>query len=323
MKPALTEKVRKTAEDQGGVITLAQAYEAGLSDHQVRWQLSTRNWVSAGRGVFRVGAAKETWLQRVWIACLESDGVASHQTAGQLFRLDGVGKNFRQLHVTVSFESKRKSTKTKVKRSRTLVDSHISKGDGVPRTSLARTLIDLAGVLTEENLAIALDSGLRLEGDLRQWIGRVLGEMPKKGLRGIGPLKKMIAETATAVDSALEVKLRRLLKRAGLPDPTPHYPVFDEGRFITWLDFAWGQNDPPVALMAHGVAFHHDTPQWNRDNWQVRKLNSLGWRVVPCSHKDIVETGDELVRDIKRMLEGYKQPAAPKAVLYERYEMPP
>jgi hypothetical protein len=46
----------------------------------------------------------------------------------------------------------------------------------------------------------------------------------------------------------------------------------------------------------------------------------MGWRVVPCSHDDVVKNGAELVADIRRMLAGYKAPPEPKVVLYERYE---
>ncbi|MFT3836075.1 MAG: type IV toxin-antitoxin system AbiEi family antitoxin domain-containing protein [Myxococcaceae bacterium] len=310
-------KIHEVADGQWGLVTLAQALKSGMTEGMVRGQVASGSWERAGFGIYRIGAGPLRWTQRIWIACLETGGVASHRTAGQLHGLDGVGRNFKQIEVMVYFDSKRTASKAKVRRSRTLVDKHIKNPGGVPRTNLARTLIDLAGVLDEEDLALAYDSACRQRDGFRLWLRDVLAKMPRKGVKGRAALMNLIDENATVVESALEVKFRRLAKRAGLPAAIPQYDIFDDEEFITRVDFAWPDNDPPVALLGHGKAFHHDTPQWNLDNAHVRKLNAIGWRTAPCSYEDIVEHGEDLVGDIRRMLSGYQQPRAPKVVVYE------
>ena len=46
-------------------------------------------------------------------------------------------------------------------------------------------------------------------------------------------------------------------------------------------------------------------------------MNALGWRLVPCSYEDVMERSDELIRDIKRDLEGYIQKPPPRVEVYE------
>jgi hypothetical protein len=46
-------------------------------------------------------------------------------------------------------------------------------------------------------------------------------------------------------------------------------------------------------------------------------MNALGWRLVPCSYEDVMERSDELIRDIKRDLDGYIQKPPPRVEVYE------
>jgi hypothetical protein len=165
-------------------------------------------------------------------------------------------------------------------RSRTLDDRHAAKRAGVPRTNLARTIIDLAEVLEPKTLELAFDSALRQQADLRSWVLRVMKEWPRNGHRGLMTLDALLAERGAALDSALEVKVRRLIRSAGLPAPKAGVDVVDGAPFIAKLDFAWPTNSPRVALMAHGAKFHGNTQRWRRDLEQVSALSGLNWRVV-------------------------------------------
>ncbi len=306
----LKRRIAKLAGQQAGLVTRAQALEAGMSEGQIRAELAAGRWEPVGTSVYRVVGTPESWEQRVWAACLETRGVASHRTAGWIWQLDGLGRRPpNEVEVLVAFENKRTSDGAHVRRSRTLLPTHVAKRGGIPRTNLARTLLDLSEVLEADALEQAFDSALRLQPDLRSWLKRMLRPLPRRGHTGIGNLLPLLEDTARAVDSALEVKLRRLLRAAKLPAPQAGVDVVEDGLHVAKLDFAWPRNRPRVALMAHGARWHGNTKRWKRDLAQASQLTGLGWRVVQCSAEDVERHPEVLVENLRRALAGFDAPA--------------
>jgi hypothetical protein len=219
--------------------------------------------------------------------------------------LDGVGGSApRELEVIVALDNKCQAGGAKVRRSRTLLPSHVSKVRGPPRTNLARTLIDLSEQLDFEDLELAFGSAQRQQRDFREWLRRVMKPIPRRGHRGIANLDVLLEERDVAVDSALEVRVRRLLKSARLPMPVTGHPVFDDQVHVVRLDFAWPNNKPRVGLMAHGARWHNDTKRWKRDLKQVSRLSGMGWRVVQCTYDDVTKDSEQLLVDLRRALGG-------------------
>ena len=303
-------KLASFARAQTGLITLEQASKAGLTVRQCNRLVATGRWEQVARGLYRVAGVAESWEHRVWAACLATRGWASHRTAGWLHGLDGLGRAPpRELEVVVEYRSNRRSPDARVRRSRTLSPSHLSKAAGIPRTNLPRTLIDLAEVLDAKSLELAFDSALRRVADLRPWLRRLLGAMPANGHRGIASLAVLLDDTERAVDSALEVKLRRLLKTARLPAPLTGLDVVEDGVHVANVDFAWPHNKPRVALMAHGNRYHANTWRWRRDLEQATQLTALGWRVLQCSMDDLTQRPAKLVLSVRRALAGFEAAA--------------
>jgi hypothetical protein len=121
-------------------------------------------------------------------------------------------------------------------------------------------------------------------------------------------LDALLAERGAALDSALEVKVRRLLRSAGLPSPTAGVDVVDGAQFIARLDFAWPRNRPRVALLAHGAKYHGNTQRWRRDLEQVSALSGLNWRVVQTTTEEVERRPEQLVVNLRRALAGYDPP---------------
>ena len=299
------------ARAQAGVLTLKQAQKAGLSRRVCERLVAQGEWERIGVGVCRLAGSSPSWEQRVWAACLETGGAASHRSAGWLLGLDGIGRHApREVEVVVPHGNKRSARDAVVHRSRSLLPAHLSKRPGLPMTNLPRTLIDLAEVLDAEDLGLAFDSALRQAPDLRRWLGRLLKAMPAKGRAGIGELAALLDEKTTAVDSALEVKLRRLLKNARVPQPIAGFEVRDDDWPVAKVDFAWPKNAPPVALWVHGARWHANTKRWRRDLAQVSQLSGLGWRVVQGTYDDVARQPDALLRNLRRALAGLETPGS-------------
>ncbi len=298
----------RVAAAQAGVFTVLQAKAAGISPWECRRRASQGLWVDVGHGIYRVAGAAQSWHQSVWIACLETRGLASHRTAGRLWGLDGLDRAAPAIEVVVPMKSGRTSRGALVHHSRSLLDSHRYRGSGIPRTHLPRTLLDLSEVLGAEDLAQAVASAIRRSPYVLPWLRRMLDELSTRGHRHVNTLRDLISGEYRSVDSAFEVRLRRWMRGVGLPLPVTGYKVHDGKRIFAKLDFAWPDNYPRVALMAQSIRWHGNTTRWKIDMTQSTQLSALGWRVLQCSVDDIRHNADWLLRSLRRALAGFESP---------------
>lgn len=303
-QPSIAERFDAVAQKQHGLITLEQAREVGITDDQAGRLIEQGFWRRVSHGIYRTAGAPQTWEQRVWIACLETDGVASHLSAGYLWRLDGLPRwPPRRPEILLRHDNRRLSDFAKVRRSRSLCDEHIFKGDGLPRTNLARTVIDLADVLTPKAFSAAFYSALRQVEDLRPWIRRLLETMPR-GRRhpGRAKLDELVADSSPALDSAFEVKIRQLMRDHGIPEASTGHSVTDDNGYEVKLDFAWPEHRPPVGLLAHGKRFHLEQYKWDNDIDQSSGLSVMRWIVLQCTYKQVTEKPALFIRRVRRAL---------------------
>jgi very-short-patch-repair endonuclease len=94
------------------------------------------------------------------------------------------------------------------------------------------------------------------------------------------------------LESALEVRMRRLFGRIGLR-PEPQLSVWDEHGEMR-IDFAFMFERLAVETM--GKKSHEGEANLERDSRRAMRLNALGWTVVPV-------TWDMLEEDTKRALQ--------------------
>ncbi|MFT3842446.1 MAG: type IV toxin-antitoxin system AbiEi family antitoxin domain-containing protein [Myxococcaceae bacterium] len=295
-------KYASVARRQAGVFSLSQATAKGLSRKFIHEQVAANVLTHLGRGVYCVNGVPSTFELRVWAACLEANGFASHRTAGWVWGLDGLGATAPELlEVVVPLQSHRKAKGTRVRRSRTLAPDHIYDAKGPPRTNVARTLIDLSEILGPDELELAFDSALRRVRVFRPWITTLLAGLPTRGHRNIKRLLELVRSDEPALESAFEVQLRQLMRRSGIPTPTCQYRVREQGRIIARLDFAWPQLTRPVALLAHGFRWHGKRKRWKYDLQQVSALNRLGWCVIQCTTEALADSS-ELLADLRAVL---------------------
>jgi len=148
--------------------------------------------------------------------------------------------------------------------------------DGVPVTAPARTLIDLAAVLTEYGLERALDEALmrRLlrERDLRSAIDR------SRNRAGAGRLRALIGEGLGkgATRSEAERLFRRIVRAAELPAPEFNQPV---GPYTP--DALWREHRLVVELDSyrfHGARVPFETDRVRDADLTAYKVLRFTWR---------------------------------------------
>ena len=195
-----------------------------MTKKATRVRVERGQWASPVRGVLLVAGSPDTWRQRLMIAVLASDGVASHRAAAALHQLDG----FPEGVVEVSVRAGRMPRVPGVVLHRVaLLDSQdVTEVDGIPVTNVARTLCDLGAVVSDDRVEQALDDALRREFSQR-WIEEALARVDRPGPSGTASLRRVLARPDRAgalPDSGFERLVERLVAAAGLRHPSVSTP---------------------------------------------------------------------------------------------------
>ena len=246
--------VARIATRQHGVVSHAQAIDAGMSRSAISRRVDAGRWVRVLPRVYRIGGAPATGRQGMMAATLWAGDAAllSHRAAGVLWDLDGVKAS--RLEVTAPKRLRSGVVLAHRGSPIPLIDRRVV--DAIPVTSVTRTLIDFAGVLDRDALELALEDALRRGLTNRARIRHRLRELEGHGRRGCGGLRELVEDGRgrPPSGSAPEVRLRRLLVRAGLPRPVTQYEIRDRGRLVARVDLAY----PDLR-----IAIEFDSERWH------------------------------------------------------------
>lgn len=290
-------ELARLAGKQHGLMTHEQATSAGLSRAALSRLVRRGVWQRVRPRVFRRAAASQTDEQAVLAVLLWAGegAVASHRSAAQLLGVD-LGKG--AIEVTTPPGISRKLPGVIFHRSNAMEEADLRLLRGIPVTAGARTIIDLASTLDEEALAIAVEEAWRKEIAAPDWVARRLKELGLQG-RQTGALSEILADCRarkTPLESALEVRFWRLLKRAQLPLPNPAYEFRDDFGQPFHVDFAYPAHH--LAIECDGYATHGTREAFENDRLRAARLVALGWRVMPVtwSQLDVLRGADVVKR---------------------------
>jgi very-short-patch-repair endonuclease len=295
----LDRSVARLAARQHGLFTRAQARALGARDDEIDRRIGAGRWELALPAVLRVAGVPVGETQRHAAAALwcAPDGLLSHHTAASRYALDAIGRDAR-LHVLVpSARALSRQPGLLVHRTAVLapVDRYVV--DGIPVTSPARTIIDLAASLHAEALEAAFESARRAGLLTATQLARRFESLGGKGRAGSGKVRALLEHAAgVPTGSRLEVRVARALRRSGLPAPVRQHTVAtaDGGRHR--LDFAWP--DRRVGLECDGFAWHGDHLRWKRDRRRTASIEALGWRLVFVTWDDVTRRVEEMLHRV-------------------------
>ena len=171
--------------------------------------------------------------------------------------------------------------------------------DGFPATRPERTLLDTAAVLPIDRAGLALDDALRRGLTSLAKLRRALQAEGGSGRDGTAAMRLLLAvrdEADAEVESALEMRLMRLLRRAGAPTPVPQHEVRDRGRLVARLDFAYPELR--LGIETHGYRWHAGRSRWQRDIRRENRLKQLGWVVLVYTWDDVVGDGGRVADEV-------------------------
>jgi very-short-patch-repair endonuclease len=287
--------VGELAARQYGVISLTQALALGITRSAVKRRVAAQQWETLLPGVYRIRGAPVTYRQRLIAATLWAgpSSAASHRSAAVLHQLDGVRAGPPE--ITVPDGRTARSDCVLVHRTVALPEVDRGEVDGIPVTSAARAVIDLAADLDDELLLAAVESGFRMGLYRASFLSWRLDELGGPGRSGSGRLRGLLEERgrgAAALQYRLEVKTWRLLVASVHPRPQRQHPVRIDGTTYR-LDFAWP--DHRVAVECEGFDPHGGRAAFARDRRRLANLVSQGWRVIPVTWADVTQRPDGVV----------------------------
>src|SRR6187200_560840 len=151
-KSGSRREVAEVATAQGGAVSLDQLREAGVSTRNASHLASDGRIHRIHRGVYTIGHRSITRRTHLRAALLTGGegAVLSHGTAAAVHRL--WDKPPHLIDVTVPVEAGRKVDGVRCRRCRYPEPEEIVVGDGIACTTIARTLVDLAGIVGLDTL---------------------------------------------------------------------------------------------------------------------------------------------------------------------------
>lgn len=304
--PRVDEAIAALASKQLGLITWEQALSAGATPSMIQHRLDTGRWRRMHRGVYRLAGLPGSMLQNlkaVTLACQWA--VASHRAAGGLWQFP----DFRpQLEITVPRAHRFRHPEIIVHRTIDLPGADITRVQGIPVTSPARTLIDLGAVVSTDVVEEALDDALRRNLVTLRRLSWKLRDPATSKRPGSAAIRSILADRNTdkaPTGSVLETRILRMFRAKGLPEPTRQHQIWEKGRLRAVIDFAYP--DHQVAIEVDGLRHHSGRIQWERDLARQNYLSSLGWRVFRVTFSDLVAGGKDVcaaITSVLSLLEG-------------------
>jgi predicted transcriptional regulator of viral defense system len=262
----LPEQLVELAEFQQGVITLQQAYGAGLTRGAIRARVDGGRWQRVHPGVFAVFSGQPGRVALLWAAVLWAGPGAtlSHHTAAELHGL--APRSAQLLHVTVPADRRvRRVPGLVIHRSaRILVARHPAQSP--PRTRVEETVLDLAqGARTFDDALgwVSAACGGRLTTP--QLVGAAMSQRAR--LRFRAALEMAIGDISDGVHTVLEHRYLRNVERPhGLPRAERQFRVV-RGSRSEYRDALY--KEYLVAVETDGRLAHPAQARWwdaHRDN---------------------------------------------------------
>ena len=226
------------------------------------------------------------------LACGES-ALLSHASAAQLWGL--LSSSTHRIDVTTG-RPPEGHPGIVLHRSRRIHAEDRASPEGIPVTSVARTLLDLAETVPRRRLDRALEQSERLGlFDLRA-VERLIAR--SRGRHGLRPLTAALRDyrPPAFTRSELERRFLQLCADAGLPRPAAN--LFIAGAEV---DMSWPDHRLAVELDGHDS--HRTRAAFERDRVRDAALQLAGYRVLRVTHRRLEAEPTEVIGALLRLLD--------------------
>jgi very-short-patch-repair endonuclease len=273
-----------------------QLLELGIGRGAVERRVAMGRLHRVHRGVYAVGHRVLDWrgvLMAAVLACGPGT-LLSHRGAARLWGIRP--DSSRVVDVTVVGCGRRRRPGIGVHGVRALDPRDVTALDGIPVTTLPRTLLDLAEVAPTDRVARAIEEAERKRIFDRRALEELLERSP--GRRGRRPLHSLLADSGPiepATREELERRFQQVIHQARLPHPLINTLV--EGFEV---DAYWPDHHLIVEL--DGYETHGTRTAFEDDRERDTLLLLAGYRVVRITWRQLTREPEAIVERLRRLL---------------------
>lgn len=221
---------------------------------------------------------------------------ASHGTAGELHKLDRLGRASGAVRLLKSSGGAWRDAEVSVGVAQ-LPPHHVTNVAGVPATSIARTVVDLGRRSTLVSAVVLADSALR-RGCTTAELEQVLADC--RDWPGLPKAAAAVAQASPLAESVLESVSRAVFVRHRLPAPELQVSVGDSEGFIGRVDFLW--REQRVVGESDGMGKYTDILDLHAEKVRQERLECAGFTIIRWTWDDIWTRSDWVVARLARAL---------------------
>ncbi len=284
---SLDALIAQLAANQHGVVSRRQLLERGLGRRAIGHRVQRGRLHVVHRGVYAVGhqalTQRSHWMAAVLAA--GPDAVLSHHSAAALWGIRPTSRTRidvtipRTLHTNAYLRP----------HCAVLGPDETTIRDGIPVTTPARTLLDLAATLRYRQLERAIHEAERLR------LTSPTAVQPSPGRRGATHLRTLLLNARSPTRSEFEAEFLTFVDTFDLPKPQTNVVI--EGKEV---DAAWQRQKLIVELDTY--TFHGTRQAFEEDRQRDRRLTAAGWRVIRITADDLRHRPHEVAAQIRALL---------------------
>jgi very-short-patch-repair endonuclease len=297
--------VASLAARQDGLVSKRQLESCGVSRGQLEGWVRVGRLLPVFRTVYAVGHASIGSRGRMRAATLACpDTVISHRSAAALLGFGDVAPVVIDVIPTQQHGRKVDG----IKAHRVPFPTRTERGHvaGIPCTSPARTIVDLAGTYGDDELRETVERAATVRRLDLAAIDAILATGPRRcgapSLRGVLDDWRPVAETAkySTVRSLFEAKLLPLVVAAGLPLPKVNAPVRTAERVLE-VDMLWERER--FVVEADSRRHHATEVAFERDRKRDRELLAARYGVLRVTWREVEREAAAVFAVVRGQLE--------------------
>jgi hypothetical protein len=291
----LDQAISNLSLEQQGVFGFDQLLALGLTPRAVHARATAGRLHRIHHTVYSLVPKELLKREGLYMAAALACGpgaVLSHRSAAALLELRDWGHT--KIEVTVPRRSARRHDGVKVHRSTTLTDEDVTDVNNIPCTTIARTLLDLADVVTPRQLERSFDQAEISERlDLTAINDQLARNPTRPGAKAVRNVLTTHYIGGTPTWSENEEALLAITRELGIPDPdTNQFIVLDDGGPPIRVDFVW--REERVIVEADSKKWHTSRQRLEQDRVRDQRLTAAGWKIIRTTWNQMTQRPHEL-----------------------------
>jgi very-short-patch-repair endonuclease len=291
------ERIAAMAARQHGVISRRQLRALGLSDGAVDHRVARGRLHRVHHGVYAVGHPVLT-RRGYWMAAVlagGSEAVLSHAAAAALWDLRPSAAVLIDITVPGS-GGRRKRRGLRIHRARDL-SGQTTTHDGIPVTTPARTILDLAAILQRRPLERLLDQAENTRiTDVASLVALARAHPSHRGASRLTAALTSHTPGTTLTRSDLEERFLELCRAHGLPRPAVNARVTGPE-----VDFAFAEQR--VLVETDSWTWHRSREAFERDRERDAVHTRAGYRTLRFTHRQLTTMPEAVAATLRAALD--------------------